>query len=443
MLSHIARPHVLAAIAIVTALLTFHPRAARAADGSAEVVTTPSGAEVHLDSPAGRLLGLTPLNAPLGAGDYTLYVALAGYKPVRTKTRVEAGKATRVELTLTAMTGLSIVIDVAGATVYVDGKAVGTSPISEPLELAAGKHRVVAEKTGYRNALATVVVVGGVKTVNLSLTPVDGASPAPAPIPVPVPTAPTAVPAPTPGPAAAPLTPAPGPAAPAATPGTPTAVPAPGSPDEMPSPDAAPDAAKPPAPGATPAPGAAAPAAYPTELTPMPLTPAPAAPAGGAHHPLLVPGVAVAGVGVVAVVVGAAFGAEFLSAKKKFNDQVAPYRDPTTGDIVVELDPGETGPVDVCTTDGQRALAPSSEAALSGDLSDPHDGALDQCKTLNRDKILAPVLITGGAILAVAGGVLAVLDLTGTITVGGSKTALRVTPLVGPTGAGALVTLEF
>jgi hypothetical protein len=54
-----------------------------------------------------------------------------------------------------------IATNVEGATVVVDGNAVGTSPLAEPLELNPGGHALVASKEGYRSYRGTVVVSPG------------------------------------------------------------------------------------------------------------------------------------------------------------------------------------------------------------------------------------------------------------------------------------------
>jgi hypothetical protein len=65
---------------------------------------------------------------------------------------------------------LEVHVNVAGATVRVDGATVGKSPLPVPLVLDAGSHRITAERTEHLSASARVSVVGTETTpVHLAL----------------------------------------------------------------------------------------------------------------------------------------------------------------------------------------------------------------------------------------------------------------------------------
>jgi len=70
-----------------------------------------------------------------------------------------------VEDALAALTPLvaRVTVDVSepGAGVFVDGASVGTAPLSEPLVVDLGKHRITASKEGFEGAAQTADLAGG------------------------------------------------------------------------------------------------------------------------------------------------------------------------------------------------------------------------------------------------------------------------------------------
>ena len=94
---------------------------------------------------------------------------------------------------------LTVEVDVEGAVVTVDGAAVGTSPLKQPLLVNAGRSTVAATKAG-RVGTTTVNLAGGdVRAVRLEVPVAATAPEAAAPV-VPPPPPTSAVPAPSPPP---------------------------------------------------------------------------------------------------------------------------------------------------------------------------------------------------------------------------------------------------
>jgi hypothetical protein len=98
---------------------------------------------------------------------WTMTVAMAGWVP-GTGIALAAGPE---------MAGISPALTVAsnpiGAAVYVDGKAVGETPLK--LKVAAGDHRVKVVKDGYlENSRVVSVVSGHASQVDINLTPHQG-----------------------------------------------------------------------------------------------------------------------------------------------------------------------------------------------------------------------------------------------------------------------------
>jgi len=102
-------------------------------------------------------------------------------------------------LNLTAV--LTVQVEPAGATVHVDGRLVGQSPLPRPIRLSPGPHRVEAALDGYESASITVNLVSRDQVTREIVLerpapePVAEAAPPPT-----TPTQPVVVPPPTPSP---------------------------------------------------------------------------------------------------------------------------------------------------------------------------------------------------------------------------------------------------
>lgn len=126
--------------------------------GVLTVTSNPSNADVYIN---GRLVGRTPYSARLNSGTYTVEVRRPGYQDYRTTVTVQAGRTTTVSATLTlpapptGATGvLSVVTDVPGADVYIDGRLAGRTPIN--LQLRPGRYTLEVRSGGrivYRQAV--------------------------------------------------------------------------------------------------------------------------------------------------------------------------------------------------------------------------------------------------------------------------------------------------
>jgi len=131
-----------------------------------EVRSVPAKARVWLD---GREMGETPLNLSLKAGQHLVRVFKDGYEVY--EERVQAGGTDRktVSVSLKRILGdLFIHTDPPGATIYLDGNAVGMSTY-EGKGLPPKAYRVRASKEGYENWEREVVVVGGRKVEALPM----------------------------------------------------------------------------------------------------------------------------------------------------------------------------------------------------------------------------------------------------------------------------------
>lgn len=137
-------------------------------------VTRPEAASVYVD---GTEVGRTPLTEPLlvEAGLHIVEVRAEGFLP-HSQEMVVAGGATvevRVSLLLAEPPGVILVtVNVPGATVSLDGEALGTTPLAEAVTAPAGQHLVRVSRPGYEPAETEVSVTSGVLAlVELTLHP--------------------------------------------------------------------------------------------------------------------------------------------------------------------------------------------------------------------------------------------------------------------------------
>ena len=135
--------------------------------GRIVVRSVPAGALVTVD---GRHSGETPVTvSDLAFGAHTVVVARPGYVPRTERVTLSMRDAVR-QLTVELRPGMevrdahlgSVYVDSRprGARVSIDGRLVGTTPLSVP-ELAAGEHRVQVELAGYLTHASMVTVRGG------------------------------------------------------------------------------------------------------------------------------------------------------------------------------------------------------------------------------------------------------------------------------------------
>jgi formylglycine-generating enzyme required for sulfatase activity len=136
--------------------------------------TVPEGARVLVEEQA---LGLTPLaQVPVAAGEQQLRILAERYLPYReliNVTGMEQEQSFSVELE-PAWANIAISSVPVGATVYVDGEAVATTPAL--LEILQGEHQVELQMRRYRSWQQSLSVSAGVHQ-NLEpivLQPADG-----------------------------------------------------------------------------------------------------------------------------------------------------------------------------------------------------------------------------------------------------------------------------
>ncbi len=149
----------LAAIMALIAVVAY-PRVAPRARGSVAILTTPPGATVEID---GSMKGMTGAS-PLVIGDllvgekYKIEARREGYEPVVELVTPRKGTMP-LALALQPMAATLVVTTVpAGATVFVDGKEAGTTPLPLADFEPGSKHELRLVKAGYNDLEQTVNV---------------------------------------------------------------------------------------------------------------------------------------------------------------------------------------------------------------------------------------------------------------------------------------------
>lgn len=124
-----------------------------------QVMTTPSGANMYLD---GRFVGTTPYHVEnLEAGDYRVglllgnlswqgkvYLSSGTLSVINRDLQPEATASSGEALTLTVGRGVDVTSLPVGASVEVDGKETGKTPLFLP-DLSTGEHVFLLSRQGY------------------------------------------------------------------------------------------------------------------------------------------------------------------------------------------------------------------------------------------------------------------------------------------------------
>jgi hypothetical protein len=99
--------------------------------GSLQIVTEPAGAEIYLNE---RKIGETPFKGEqIKAGEYRLRITKEDYQDYETTIAILENKLTEVSQNLAAIFELYVVSDPENATVFIDNKEVGKTPVTKKL----------------------------------------------------------------------------------------------------------------------------------------------------------------------------------------------------------------------------------------------------------------------------------------------------------------------
>ena len=142
--SVVAEPNVAQSLAKITL---------QPADAKLLVKTIPRGANVTVN---GRYRGQSPLTLSLSPNvDYQIGMSKAGYGVTSRRFRLESAASESVTVDLSARLGtVTVSVQPADATVYVDGRSRGTGKTS--LRLSSAPHRIEVKRQGYQPWTRTI-----------------------------------------------------------------------------------------------------------------------------------------------------------------------------------------------------------------------------------------------------------------------------------------------
>ena len=139
------------------------PPKARKADlpafGALVVTATVDAASVYVD---GELVGSAPFeNAEIHIGMYSVRVTKDGYEDFVKDVRVRPGRKAEMRASLDLLPpSLGVQSDIPGATVFLDRRYKGTTPITIK-DVTAGEHQLTVSAEGYEMYAETVTITAG------------------------------------------------------------------------------------------------------------------------------------------------------------------------------------------------------------------------------------------------------------------------------------------
>jgi hypothetical protein len=116
------------------------------------IESDPPSARVFIDDREKGVRGQTPFRTYLRPGQHTVWVELDGYELIEQTIEVQKKEPFRMNLALRAIQNVGyLFVDctIKGATVFIDGKNIGLTPLREPLPYGAGRHQIVVDRDGY------------------------------------------------------------------------------------------------------------------------------------------------------------------------------------------------------------------------------------------------------------------------------------------------------
>jgi PEGA domain len=135
-----------------------------ATTGTVHVDANVAGAEVSVD---GRPLGPAPQVAELGPGSHRLRVVRDGFEPYEREVHVVPGRTARLTARLDAEAArLRVDADVPGASVFLDRRFLGTTPV-ETRDFAPGTHRLNVSAEGYEMYAETIEIGAGRREITV------------------------------------------------------------------------------------------------------------------------------------------------------------------------------------------------------------------------------------------------------------------------------------
>ncbi len=108
----------------------------------------------------------------LPAGRHEVECRRPGYVPYRETIRIVTGELSQRHVTLQRQHGRVVLVTEPGATLFVDGRPAGVTPLAAPIELEAGVHTLTLRKGGFHTWHSSVTVQPDeTMTLRIALSP--------------------------------------------------------------------------------------------------------------------------------------------------------------------------------------------------------------------------------------------------------------------------------
>lgn len=127
--------------------------------------TVPADATIKID---GKDFGQGPTLGPLllGPGEHEIEATRPGHRSERRSVKLVSGVERTEKFELGAEAGqVAVLVNLAGASVFVDGRQVGTTPLTETLSLPPGKHTLAVRAADREDAEREFEVLAATKQV--------------------------------------------------------------------------------------------------------------------------------------------------------------------------------------------------------------------------------------------------------------------------------------
>lgn len=134
--------------------------------GNLYVSTTPSGATITID---GKNVGVTPkVVSDILIGSHTVSLTLANHKTETKTVEIKEGQTEEWPVTMSDMARMTIASNPQGATLFINGKAVGQTPYTA--DMASGDYEIKMTKEKYKDYIRKEHLDSSNPNVNYSLT---------------------------------------------------------------------------------------------------------------------------------------------------------------------------------------------------------------------------------------------------------------------------------
>ena len=149
-----------------------------------EIASTPEDATIIVD---GNKINNVRKGEPilLPKGTHRIEVIKQGFETITREIHLKTADHNKEVFQLQRRTGnLSMTVSEPSAVVYIEGKQIGTTPLSMPIALPDGRYQISVAKEGFENVTKSVQMIDAqTMRLNISLIPIHSSTPPPAPMP--------------------------------------------------------------------------------------------------------------------------------------------------------------------------------------------------------------------------------------------------------------------